>query len=61
MTVKIMFRDFWGGYKAESNWFTIQLTKYDYDYVIVNDNPNIIIFSVFGNYQFQPKIKGCKK
>ena len=33
MTVKIMFRDFWGGYKAESNWFTIQLTKYDYDYV----------------------------
>lgn len=60
MSMKIQFRDFWGGYKAESNWFTEQLDKYGHTYVIVNDNPNVIIFSVFGNYQFQPKIKGCK-
>jgi alpha(1,3/1,4) fucosyltransferase len=45
---KIQFLDFWPGYDIKNNWFTELLTKYNYKFNSVDENPDIIIFSVFG-------------
>lgn len=47
---RIYFKDFWAGFEKKNNYFTQLLTKYGYEFKIVNTDPNIIIFSVFGIY-----------
>lgn len=47
---RIQFKDFWPIFNDTLNFFTENLTKYGYNYEVVNSNPDIIIFSVFGNY-----------
>jgi len=46
----IQFKDFWSGFDEKNNYFTRLLTKYGYEFKIVNTDPDIIIFSVFGMY-----------
>lgn len=48
---RIKFVDFWGKFDVHDNFFTNLLDKYNYKYKIVNKNPDIVIFSVFGKYQ----------
>ena len=58
---RIHFRDFWSNFQKKNNYFTILLKKYGYKFEIVDSEPNIIIFSVFGNYRFnlRKNIKNC--
>tara|TARA_B110000208_G_C11798090_1_gene440566 strand:- start:3353 stop:4294 length:942 start_codon:yes stop_codon:yes gene_type:complete len=48
---RIQFKDFWGDLNPKNNFFTELLTRYMHKFEIVDNNPDIIIFSVFGNYQ----------
>ncbi len=47
---RIHFKDFWRDFPDENNYFTDLLSKYGYAFEIVNTDPDIIIFSVFGLY-----------
>ena len=47
---KIQFKDFWGGFKHNNNYFTDLFKKYNYKYQIVDEKPDILLFSVFGDY-----------
>ena len=47
---RILFKDFWPGFNSRDNPFCELLTKYGYNYEVVDTNPDIIIFSVFGSY-----------
>ena len=44
---RIMFIDFWPGWDIHNNFFTNLFSKYKYNYTIVNNNPDILIYSVF--------------
>lgn len=49
--IKIQMLDFWGDYGvSEDNFFTKLLRKYGFNFEIVDKNPDIIFFSVFGSY-----------
>lgn len=54
--IKIDFVDFWGGFDKTNNYF-YNLLKLNYD-VIIDQNPDFIIFSIFGNLN---KSYNCKK
>ena len=47
---RIYFKDFWDGFSQKNNYFTKLLTKYGYEFEIVDTDPDIIFFSVFGQY-----------
>ena len=47
---RIYFKDFWGGFSQKNNYFTELLRKYGYEFEIVDTDPDIIFFSVFGEY-----------
>ena len=44
---RIKFINFWSSFNTKSNYFTDLLDEFEYKYVIDEDNPNIIISSVF--------------
>ena len=46
---RIYFKDFWREFSQKDNYFTRLLTKYGYEFEIVDNDPDIIFFSVFGN------------
>jgi hypothetical protein len=48
MKLKINFSDFWVGFKPEYNWFYLLLKKYFQ--VELSDKPDVLIYSVYGNY-----------
>lgn len=61
---RIQFVDFWKDFwKHNNNYFTDLLTRYGYKFKIVDENPDIIIFSVFGSYcnNYNKKDKNVKK
>jgi hypothetical protein len=59
MLIKICFKDFWDGlWDYNSNVFTDILTKYNINYVIDDVDPDIVIYSVFGNNNLK---YNCKK
>lgn len=46
----IRFTDFWSEFNPDDNWFLKLLSRYNYDYTVVDcENPQVEIFSVFGN------------
>tara|TARA_X000000950_G_C13805880_1_gene615551 strand:+ start:18 stop:851 length:834 start_codon:yes stop_codon:yes gene_type:complete len=66
LTIKrIQFIGFWNGYTIKGNNFTSLLEKYGYKFEVVDTNPDIIIFSVFGPYynekQYLKTDKNIKK
>lgn len=58
---RIQFKDFWRDFNLTNNFFTNLLTKYGYKFKIVNNDPDIIIFSVFGKYSNNIKNKTLVK
>jgi hypothetical protein len=51
---RIKFINFWHNFPKNENYFTNLLRKYGYSFEVVDTNPDIIIFSVFGQYR-RPK------
>ena len=49
--MKVQFMDFWPGLDPNNNWFTQLLTKHGRAFEVVDSNPDVVIFSVFGNYK----------
>lgn len=48
--IKIAFSDFWHEFNPETQWFYPLIQKeYDAEIVGYNDNPDILIYSAFGN------------
>jgi hypothetical protein len=47
--IKLYFTDFWTAYNQNDNFFVDLLRRYNIDYVISREDPDIIIYSVFGN------------
>ena len=47
---RLQFKGFWNTFKKKDNYFTRLLSKYGYKFEVVENDPDIIIFSVFGNY-----------
>jgi hypothetical protein len=47
--IKIQFSDFWGGFDAHNNFWTLVLNKLDIPFEIVSDNSDLLISSCFGN------------
>jgi hypothetical protein len=45
--IKLKFDSFWKGFNYEDNFFTRLFKKFNVDYKIVDQNPDILIFSVF--------------
>lgn len=45
---RIQFKNFWPSLDPKNNYFTELLTKYSCEFEIVDTDPDIIIFSVFG-------------
>lgn len=59
---RIYFKDFWSSFSKKNNYFTELLTKYGYEFEIVDTDPDIIFFSVFGKYHKKKFIdKNIKK
>lgn len=60
---RIQFADFWGEFNKDNNYFTDLLTRYGYKFKKVDKNPDIIIFSLFGDYSdnYNKKNKNVKK
>ena len=57
---RLMFVDFWSNFNPyKSNVFTNLLSKYKYKYTIVSSQPDILIYSVFGNEH--QKYSKCKR
>ena len=50
MNHKISFVNFWSNFVATQNWFTCLLDKYNIHYTVVDKDPDIIIYSVFGEF-----------
>lgn len=54
---RICFKDFWSGFfhddKATINFWKDLFTEFDYEFEIVDTDPDIIIFSLFGDYNRQ--------
>lgn len=48
---RIKFDNFWAGFSKNDNYFTNLLRKYGYSFEVVDTNPDILIFSVFGQYR----------
>ena len=48
---RIKFIDIWENFNEKDNYFTKLLEKYDYNFEIVNKNPDIIIVGPFGILQ----------
>jgi alpha(1,3/1,4) fucosyltransferase len=42
---KIQFIDFWDGFDRDNNWFTLLFDKFNYEYKIVENQPDIIILA----------------
>jgi alpha(1,3/1,4) fucosyltransferase len=51
-TKRIQYIGFWGSGEGQK-YFTKLLKKYNHNIKIVDDNPDIIIFSVFNNYHLE--------
>tara|TARA_B100001093_G_scaffold318197_1_gene303537 strand:- start:455 stop:1396 length:942 start_codon:yes stop_codon:yes gene_type:complete len=49
--VRVQFKDFWPDFEEKENFFTSLFEKFGCKFSIVNENPDVIIFSVFGKYQ----------
>jgi len=47
---RIQFKGFWSGFNEKNNFFVKLLKKYNFKFVIVNTEPDIIIFSRFKHY-----------
>ena len=47
--IKLYFTDFWRGHNQNDNFFVSMMKRYNIDYEINRENPDIIIYSVFGN------------
>jgi len=47
--IKLYFTDFWRSYNQNDNFFVSMMKRYNIDYEINSENPDIIIYSVFGN------------
>ena len=59
---KIKFIDFWGGFKPNDNYFIQMFDKYHpNEYVLVEENPDVLIYSVFGREHLHPMYTHCKK
>ena len=58
---RIKFDDFWTGYDPRKNYFTDLLTKYNDNFTVVDSQPDIIIFSVFGLEHRNSVYNNCKK
>ena len=57
---RLMFVDFWSNFNPyKPNVFTNLLSKYEYKYTIVSSQPDILIYSVFGNEH--QKYGKCKR
>ena len=50
MNYKISFVNFWSNFVATQNWFTCFLDKYNIRYTVVDKDPDIIIYSGFGEF-----------
>lgn len=58
---RIMFKGFWNCFNKKNNMFTIILNMNNADFEIVDEDPDIIIFSVFGKEQYRYNIDFSKK
>ena len=47
--IKLYFTDFWRSYNQNDNFFVSMMKRYNIDYEINSENPDIIIYSIFGN------------
>jgi len=57
--MKLWYENFWGGFEPKEFYFTQILNKVT-DIQITNENPDVIIYSVFGNFNPQSKSKSKK-
>jgi hypothetical protein len=57
--IKVSFTDFWNGFKPETFYLYKMLLMTDYNIIIDNTNPDIIIGSIFGDSinHLQSKVK----
>lgn len=56
--IRIQYTDFWGGFDATKHSVT-RILQEDYDVEIVNENPQLLVYSVFGNKH--KEVKNCIK
>lgn len=56
--IKVWYTDFWGGWNPYDNWFSRMFLS-DIPHVISPNNPDLLIFSCFGN--LHEKYVGSKK
>ena len=46
--LKIWFEDFWESFTPNSNFFLDLMEHYSQEYIIDSENPDLLIYSVFG-------------
>jgi len=56
LQMKIYFTNFWPGFNIYHNFFTYIFQKCGITYKITSENPDIIFFSRFGNYNLEQNI-----
>ena len=49
--MRVQFKDFWGDFDHHDNFFTDLLNQFGYNFSVVDESPDVVMFSVFGKYQ----------